>query len=51
MEFLTVANTNKDGELIYNGIDPEPGLSSLKRYADNGDWASKVRLKNSTKRN
>lgn len=47
MEFLTVANQNKNGEIIYNGIDPEPGLSSLKKYADNGDWASKVRLKNS----
>ena len=49
MEFLTVANQKKDGEIIYNGIDPEPGLSSLKKYADNGDWASKVRLKNSKK--
>ena len=46
MEFLTV-NNNKNSELIYNGKDPEPGLSSLKEYADNGDWASKVRLKNS----
>ena len=49
MEFLTVTNHNKDREIIYNGIDPEPGLSSLKKYADNGDWASKVRLKNSKK--
>ena len=49
MEFLTVSNKNEKGEIIYNGIDPEPGLSSLKKYADNGDWASKVRLKNSKK--
>ena len=47
MDFLTVEN--KNGELIYNGVDPEPGLSSLKKYADNGDWASRVRLKNSSK--
>ena len=49
MEFLTVRIKIKIGEIIYNGIDPEPGLSSLKEYADNGDWASKVRLKNSKK--
>jgi len=48
LEFLTV-NNNKKGEIIYNGIDPEPGLSSLKKYASNGDWASKVRIKNSNK--
>ena len=48
MEFLTV-NSNKSGEVIYNGIDPEPGLSSLRKYANNGDWASKVRIKNSEK--
>ncbi len=48
MEFLTV-NSNKSGEMIYNGIDPEPGLSSLTKYANNGDWASKVRIKNSKK--
>ena len=49
MEFLTVEKKCKHSEIIYNGIDPEPGLSSLKKYADNGDWASKVRLKNSKK--
>ncbi len=48
MEFLTV-NSNKNGPVIYNGKDPEPGLSSLKIYADNGDWASKVRIENSKK--
>ncbi len=48
MEFLTV-NNNKNGPIIYNGKDPEPGLSSLKIYADNGDWASKVRIENSKK--
>jgi len=37
MNFLVVQNNNK----------AEPGLSSLEKYADNGDWASKLRLKNS----
>ena len=46
MEFLIVKNEN-NSDYIYNGIDPEPGLSSLKEYANNGDWASEVRLKNS----
>ena len=46
--FLTVKN-NKNEPIIYNGKDPEPGLSSLKIYADNGHWASKVRIENSKK--
>ena len=28
--------------------DAEPGLSTMEEYADNGDWASKLRLKKST---
>ena len=46
MEFLTV-NKSANGKITYNGKDPEPGLSTLKKYADNGDWASKVRIRNS----
>ena len=37
MKFLVVENNKK----------AEPGLSSLKKFANNGDWASRIRLKNS----
>ena len=37
MKFLVVKNNKK----------AEPGLSSLKQFANNGDWASKIRLENS----
>ncbi len=38
VSFLEVKTTGK----------AEPGLSTMKEYADNGDWASKIRLKEST---
>ena len=37
MSFLVVENNKK----------AEPGLSSLEKYADNGDWASNLRIKHS----
>jgi len=37
MKFLVVENNKR----------AEPGLSSLKKFANNGDWASNIRLKNS----
>ena len=38
MKFLVVKNNKK----------AEPGLSSLKKFANNGDWASNLRINNSS---
>ena len=33
--------------VVENKKEAEPGLSTLKKYAQNGDWASKIRVNNS----
>ena len=35
--------------VVQNNQNAEPGLSSLEKYAANGDWASNLRIKNSKK--
>ena len=34
--------------IVKNKGDAEPGLSTLKKYSNNGDWASKLRTQNSS---
>ena len=34
--------------IVENNGEAEPGLSTLKKFANNGDWASKIRTKNSS---